>query len=118
VLAERLLLIEEDLSDATRTSLEASLVPEVQFLVPEDPRRKALARACPTALLVVASTAREAYSSPGIAPHTLVALIAPRGVERQFSLAKECARPEKDAPLGGLVAALARASSTAGKNGK
>jgi hypothetical protein len=112
------ILIEESVSDATRASLEAALAPEVQVLVPEDPRRKALTRACPTALLVVASTASKAYFRPGIAPHTQVALIAPRGVERAFPLAKECARPEKDAPLGGLVAALARASATVGKNGK
>jgi hypothetical protein len=118
VLAERLLMIEESVSDATRASLDAAIAPEVPVLVPEDPRRQALARACPTALLVVASTARKAYFRPGIAPHTQVALIATRSVERAFPLAKECARPEKDAPLGGLVAALARARSTVGKNEK
>jgi electron transfer flavoprotein alpha subunit len=118
VLAEKLILLEEGVSDTTRVALESALTPEVQVLVPEDPRRKALARACPTALLVVASSASKANFRPGIAPHTLVALIAPRGVEREFSLVKECARPEKDAPLGGLVAALSRASSTVGKNPK
>jgi hypothetical protein len=110
--AERLLLIEENVSGDTRNALAAVLPPTVPALTPEDPRRKALASACPAGLLLVAPAAYKAGSAwPGIAPDTLVALLAPRGVERELAMVKLCARPEKDAPLGGLIGALQKAKN-------
>jgi hypothetical protein len=106
-----MLLVEESVSNDTLDTLTAVLPPRVTALTPEDPRRRALTTACPTGLLVIAPAAYQAKSLwPGIAPDTLVALLAPRGVERDLAMVGVCARPEKDAPLGGVIRALQRAN--------
>ncbi|HEX7599330.1 MAG TPA: hypothetical protein VF518_14030 [Polyangia bacterium] len=110
VLAERILLLEEKVNEATLASLQATLPREVQVLGPTDPRRQSLGQACPAGVLVVAPAAGETPSLPGIAPDALVALLAPKGAERELALATVCARPVKDAELGGLIAALARSA--------
>jgi hypothetical protein len=106
--AQRLLLLETKVEGDTQRALEASVPAGIPVLGPDDPRRQALATACPAALLLAAPSGSKRWSLPGLAPDGLVAMLAPRVTVRDFALSNVSARPESDMPLGGLLATFAK----------
>jgi hypothetical protein len=106
--AQRLLLLENKVDEDTQRALEAAVPQGIPVLGPDDPRRVALATACPSALLLAAPSGSKKWALPGLAPDGLVAMLAPRLVVREFALSNISARPESELPLGGLLATFAK----------